>query len=110
MPDLPNEYTQVERPLIEQLQLMGWQHITGDTEVPDFTERSSFREVLLAGRLRAALRALNLGEDGQPWLDDGQLRPAQRWCWRTSPTSARAQRSASALKPVAGCIAGRLRN
>lgn len=76
MADLPNEYTQVERPLIEQLRLMGWQHITGDTEVPDFTERSSFREVLLAGRLREKLRALNLDEHGQPWLDDARLRQA----------------------------------
>lgn len=76
MPDLPSEYTQVERPLIEQLQLMGWQHLAGDIEVPDFTERGSFREVLLAGRLRAKLRALNLGEDGQPWLDDARVSQA----------------------------------
>ena len=26
---------------------MGWQWLEGDTDVPDFTERTSFREVLL---------------------------------------------------------------
>ena len=76
MPDLPNEYTLVEQPLIAQLKLMGWQHIAGDIEVADFTERQSFREVLLAGRLRAKLRELNPGEDGQPWLDAARVSQA----------------------------------
>ncbi|NTU82077.1 MAG: type I restriction endonuclease subunit R [Chloroflexales bacterium] len=76
MPHLPSEYTQVERPLIEQLVTMGWQHLTGDTEVSDFTERASFREVLLVGRLQAAIRRLNLDADGQPWLDAGRVSQA----------------------------------
>ncbi len=35
------------------------------------TERTSFREVLLKGRLAAALREINL-RDGQPWLDEAR--------------------------------------
>ena len=50
---------------------MGWQWLEGDTDVPDFTERGSFREVLLQERLAAALRNLNL-RDGQPY--NGSLR------------------------------------
>ncbi len=61
------EYDLVERPFCEQLKAMGWQWIEGDTDVPDFTERANFREVLLKGRLATALRKLNL-RDGQPWL------------------------------------------
>lgn len=67
------EYNLVERPFCEQLRAMGWQWIEGDTDVPDFTERDSFREVLLKGRLTTALRNLNL-RDGQSWLDDDRIR------------------------------------
>jgi type I restriction enzyme R subunit len=55
----------VERPFCQQLQIMGWQWLEGDTEVPEFTERDSFREVLLKGRLATALRKLHR-RDGQP--------------------------------------------
>src|ERR1044071_2682469 len=76
MPNQPNEYTVVEQPLIQQLTAMGWQHMEGDVEVPDFTERQSFREVLLAGRLRAALHRINLDDNDQPWLDDTRISQA----------------------------------
>ena len=39
------------------------------------TERANFREVMLKGRLRAALRKLNL-RDGKPWLDDARIERA----------------------------------
>jgi type I restriction enzyme R subunit len=67
------EYDLVERPFCEQLKAMGWQWIEGDKDVPEFTERANFREVLLRGRLATALRKLNL-RDGQPWLDDDRIR------------------------------------
>ena len=54
------EFDLVERPFCQQLKLMGWQWIEGDTDVPDFTERQNFREVLLKGRLSAALRKSRL--------------------------------------------------
>ena len=82
MPSL--EYTQVERPFIEQLQGMrfipslSWDYLPGDTAVPYLTERENFCQVLLTGRLRAALRRINLGEDGQPWLDRAHPAGAHR--------------------------------
>lgn len=67
----------VERPFCQQLQTMGWQWLEGDTDIPEFTERDSFRAVLLKGRLTAALRTLNR-RDGQPWLDDTRIARAIR--------------------------------
>ena len=46
---------------------MGWQWIEGDKDVPDFTEWANFHEVLLQGRLTAALRKLNLCFVRVPW-------------------------------------------
>ena len=73
---LLNEEQQVELPLIGQLEGMGWQHLPGDIDVPYLTERESFREVLLRDRLRAALKRINLDDDGQPWLDDSRANQA----------------------------------
>ncbi|MBC8230151.1 HsdR family type I site-specific deoxyribonuclease [bacterium] len=67
-----NEYTNVELPLIEQLKRMGWQHLEGDIERPDRTERQRFRQVLLLGRLRQAIRRINL-HDGNPWLNESRI-------------------------------------
>ena len=63
------EYDLAEKPFREQLQAMGWQWIEGDTDVPELSERVNFREVLLKGRLEAALKRINL-RDGEPWLDE----------------------------------------
>src|SRR5207244_1958711 len=71
------EYELVEKPFCAQLKAMGWQWLEGDTDVPELTERGSFREVLLKERLVAALRSLNL-RDGQPWLDDTRIARAIR--------------------------------
>jgi len=70
------EYAQVELPFIQQLQQLGWGYLEGDTGVPYLTEREDFRQVLLAGRLRQALARINLGEDGQPWLDEARINQA----------------------------------
>jgi type I restriction enzyme R subunit len=67
------EYIQVERPFIEQLQALGWDYLEGDTDVPYLTERETFRQVLLTGRLRQALVCINLDESGQPWLDETRV-------------------------------------
>ncbi len=71
------EYDLCEKPFCEQLKLMGWEWLEGDTDVPYLTERESFREVLLKGRLEAALRKLNL-RDEKPWLDDARIARAIR--------------------------------
>ena len=71
------EYDLVERPFCEQLQVMGWEWLEGDVDVPELTERQNFGEVLLKSRLAAAMRNLNL-RDGQPWLDDTRISRAIR--------------------------------
>src|SRR5947208_7080179 len=71
------EYGLVEKPFCAQLKVMGWQWLEGDTDVPYLTERENFREVLLRGRLAAALRKLNL-RGGQLWLDDTRIARAIR--------------------------------
>ncbi|RMH24727.1 MAG: hypothetical protein D6692_12375, partial [Planctomycetota bacterium] len=66
------EYAQVERPLLEQLEGMGWNVVTGSVEVARGSGRGSFREVLRRDELRAAIRRINL-RDGEPWLDEGRI-------------------------------------
>lgn len=46
------EYTQVERPFIEQFRSMGWDYLPGDTGVPYLAERENFLQVLLTVRVR----------------------------------------------------------
>lgn len=83
---LPSEYTEVELPLIEQLQGMGWAFLPGNTVDPAATERASFREVLLQGRLREALRRINPGVEGGVWLDDARCSQAIGVLERIPPT------------------------
>jgi type I restriction enzyme R subunit len=92
---LPDEKTYVEVTLIEQLKKMGWQHLEGDIDVPYLTERESFREVLLTGRLKKALREINLTDDGKPWLDDTRINQAVNRLLRiSSPRLMEANREA----------------
>lgn len=70
---LPDEYTEVEAPLIAQLVAMRWGYLTGDVHDPGRTERESFRDVLLRDRLRDALRRINRDDDDRPWLDDTRV-------------------------------------
>jgi type I restriction enzyme R subunit len=71
-----NENTLVERPLIEQLEGLGWSFLEGHKFVPELTERESFRDVLLLNRTRAALRRINLDENNHEWLDDARIKQA----------------------------------
>ena len=73
MAQTPDEKTYVEIPFIEQLKGMGWEHLEGDIDVPYLTERVSFRDVLLTGRLRKAIKEINLDDEGRPWLDDDRV-------------------------------------
>lgn len=68
--DFPNEYTEVERPLLGQLSVMGWDFREGNLDYPQHTFREHFREVLLRGKLSEAIRRVNLDEAGQPFLDE----------------------------------------
>jgi type I restriction enzyme, R subunit len=71
-----SEYSRVELPLVEQLVGLHWSHIEGSRSDPAVTGRGSFREGFLEGRLRDALRRINLDGDGQPWLDEGRISQA----------------------------------
>src|SRR3954447_9844434 len=71
-----DEITLVELPLVQTLETLGWATLDGDPEVPEFTERSSFREVILSKRLAAALRRINLDDAGQEWLDEPRISTA----------------------------------
>jgi type I restriction enzyme, R subunit len=74
---LPNESTEVELPLIRQLLAMNWAHVEGSKWDPSASHRESFREVVLAGHLRSALRHINLDDEGNEWLDEGRIAQAE---------------------------------
>ncbi|MFN8119344.1 MAG: HsdR family type I site-specific deoxyribonuclease [Micropruina glycogenica] len=67
------EYTEVEKPLLDQLSGLDWKVIEGSKSDPTVTERDSFRGSILEDRLRAALLKINPGPDGNAWLDDSRL-------------------------------------
>jgi type I restriction enzyme, R subunit len=70
------ELDDVEKPFVAQLQALGWAHIEGSIDDPSVTGRTGFAEVVQEEMLRAQLRALNLGPDGSPWLDEARLSEA----------------------------------
>ncbi|WP_334000628.1 type I restriction endonuclease subunit R [Burkholderia gladioli] len=70
------ELEDVEKPFVAQLQGLGWTHIEGSLDDPGITGRNNFVEVIQEGVLREQLHALNLGPDGQSWLDDIRLSEA----------------------------------
>ena len=49
------EYDLVEKPFYRQLKSKIWLWIEGDTDVPELTERRSFRDGLLNSGLKASL-------------------------------------------------------
>jgi type I restriction enzyme R subunit len=70
------ELEDVEKPFVAQLKALGWVYTEGSLDTPALTGRSSFSEVIQEGVLRERLRALNVGPDGQPWLDEARLSEA----------------------------------
>jgi type I restriction enzyme R subunit len=71
---LPSEFTESEKPLLDQLQGMGWTvRLTAPGEPADLHGRETFREVLLRDHMRVKLQEINLGPDDQPWLDESRL-------------------------------------
>ncbi|KGS26875.1 type I site-specific deoxyribonuclease, HsdR family protein [Burkholderia pseudomallei MSHR7343] len=70
------ELEDVEKPFVAQLQGLGWTHIEGSLDDPGITGRNNFVEVIQERVLREQLHALNLGPDGQSWLDDIRLSEA----------------------------------
>jgi type I restriction enzyme, R subunit len=83
MSSLPNEYTQVELPLIGQLLAMKWAHVEGSKWDPSASDRQTFREVVLSSHLQAALRRINVDENGNEWMDESRIAQAEAALLRT---------------------------
>ncbi len=66
------EYTDVEKPFIDQLVGQGWEFLAGSVDDPAVTHRESFAQVVMEPLLRERLREINL-RDGEPWLDEARL-------------------------------------
>ncbi len=73
---MDRELVEVEQPFAAQLESMKWIHLVGSKWDPAASERESFLEVFLVGRLHDALRRINRGPDDGPWLDDGRISQA----------------------------------
>jgi type I restriction enzyme R subunit len=72
-----SEYLHVEKPFLTQLRELGWEVIDQGYRAiptdPTASLRTSFRQVILPEVFREAVRAINLTDDGEPWLTDRQL-------------------------------------
>ncbi len=71
-----SEYVHVERPLLAQLDGLGWTTIDQGEGVPGDPARSlrdNFAQVFLPGVFREAVRAINTTADGREWLTERQL-------------------------------------
>ena len=75
-PQQTPEYIYAEKPTIDQLVSMGWQYIEGSWDAPQITEGENFKQVLISDRLKAAIKRINLDDNGKEWLDDTQVNAA----------------------------------
>lgn len=63
----PDEDTLAEQPAIEVLKHLNYAYTHGEELTPSCPDRDTLRDVVLVGRLKAALRRLN------PWIDEANL-------------------------------------
>lgn len=71
-----SEYTEVERPFLQQLAELGWTVIDQGTGIPQDANpslRANFRQWLLPEVFDRTVRAINRTDDGREWLTDRQL-------------------------------------
>ncbi len=72
-----SEYNHVEKPFLDQLVMLGWQVIDHGHGIipsdPVQSLRDDFRQWLLPGIFRDAVRTINRTSDNEPWLKDHQL-------------------------------------
>ena len=71
-----SEYSEVERPFLQQLAELGWTIIDQGAGIPQDAApslRANFRQWLLPEVFDSAVRAINRTDDGQEWLTGGQL-------------------------------------
>lgn len=76
--ETPNEWSTVERPLLQQLTAMGWEYHQGDIDYPQKTFRGNFRDVLLRDHLRTAIRKINAPENLDNITIDRAIRDLER--------------------------------
>ncbi|WP_284893330.1 type I restriction endonuclease subunit R [Cobetia amphilecti] len=69
------EYTDVEKPFIDQLVGQGWEYLAGSVSDPTVTHRGSFSQVVMEPLLKDQLSKINL-RDGKRWLDEARLNQA----------------------------------
>ena len=76
-----DERNHVEKPLLEQLDGLGWEIIdlTDESQKPGDTFRENFTQVVMLPVLRAQLKAIN------PWLEDDQVEEVVRQLTASSP-------------------------
>ncbi len=71
-----SEYAYVEKPFLDQLATLGWQVIDQGAIFPTNPARclrTRFRDIFLRNIFFQSVWAINLTEDGRPWLTDKQL-------------------------------------
>ena len=71
-----SEYKTVEKPFLDQLSALGWQVIDQGPAFPTDPAKSlraDFSEIIIKKLFNESVRAINLTEEGQPWLTDKQL-------------------------------------
>jgi len=70
------EYINVEKPFLEKLRQLGWQVIDqgiGIPQEPAKSLRENFKQVVLPGDFKKAIKKINILPDGREWLTDKQL-------------------------------------
>lgn len=76
-----SEYTEVERPFLQQLAELGWAVIDLGTGIPQDARqslRTNFRQWLLPEVFSKSVRSINRTDDGLEWLTDRQLEDLQQ--------------------------------
>ena len=72
-----SEYTEVESPFLTQLKNLGWiviEHPEGVIPTdPSISLRENFREIVIKGEFKKAIKYINRLEDNREWLTDKQL-------------------------------------
>ncbi|MDD5266864.1 MAG: HsdR family type I site-specific deoxyribonuclease [Methylococcales bacterium] len=75
-----SEYTEVEQPFLQQLQVLGWDIIDQGPDIPSDPTKSlrlNFRQWLLPEVFAKSVATLNTNADGTPWLTGKQLQDLQ---------------------------------
>jgi len=70
------EYDFVEKPFLNQLSGLGWKVVDqglGIPQDPAKSHRTTFREWVLKDIFTSSVRAINVLDDGRPWLTEKQL-------------------------------------